>query len=1025
MRCPLSPKLLPLALLAACSSAGLGLRATPPGDGPLIEVDWDAHPLPEVPYPNDLSTVIDQTSATGLRLNIPTLADTHFESHTREKINRLEGFGIYAPITVSFEEPLDIGNIAARHPNDVHLETTFDDDAVYLINVDPDSAGYGELVHLDLGHGRYPADAFRTDRYFPNDTRVASPSILFDTVNEDLNSNGILDPGEDTDNDGVLDNRPNIFPFDGDPFEDLLTFYDRESDTLILRPVVPLREETTYAVVLTERLVGETGDPVRSPWAYVNHTRQTTALLPVIDTLGEVDLTVDDVAFAWTFTTGRPTGDLRDLRDGLYDGTGPYPTLAALYPPAITEAHTMHAIDGLDPYVLPMDRIVGILVALGLAGDPGDPGVQTMVEWFEKYSGNMIGGSFVTPYLLTDTNDGGRWDADEWWKLDPYTGEMSLSSQRLPFTCVTPKAELGFPQPYPVMFYGHGYGSNRLEVLLFSAAMNRFGIAACSFDFPGHGASTAGEELELASSLLSNAGLSEVLLHLFDGRHRDLDNDGEPDSGGDQWVADPFHTRDMVRQAVVDWMQASRSFRSCGQGTMPETVWGESGKPVASGTERVSCDWDGDGTPDIGGEADQYIIGGSLGGINSGVAAAIIPGIQAWSPVVAAGGLVDVGSRTAIGGAVEAFVGRLITPLFLGYPTEGGGLDLVQMTNSVTSMATLPVGSLASVPVGGTVVVTNLDNGLVREAMIPADGRFRLAIGADAMSAGRKAITAGIPETGPEEGVAYEVPDNAGLGDQLMIEVYDAAGTLVTTFDTWPVDVVHEGITMRAGTPIVAGDEGNGRIRGSSEARRLAFVAATVIEAGDPIAYAPHYFLDPFGEPQNVLLVPTAGDDQVPINAGIALARAAGVVDWRNVDTRYGMTVDQWLIDRQVVRGSEERGPYVDINGEPALFDADDLDDGTDDYQVPSDDPLRANVPSQRASGGEAVGVSGLRIPYVSPRGTHGFRTPDPSLAFDINTYSLMMIGDYLAKRGQELEHRVCYEDASCPEFHPGVGGDE
>lgn len=1022
----MSRYILPLALLAACAAPGQGLRATPQGDGPLIEVDWDAQPLPEIPYPNDLSTIVDLTSPTGLRLNIPTVTDTEFESHTREKINRLYGFGIYSPITVSFEQPLDIGNIAQRHPNDVHLPTTFDDDAVYLINVDPDSVGYGELVHLDLGHGRYPADAFRTDRYFPNDTRVASPSILFDTVNEDLNNNGLLDPGEDTDNDGVLDNRPNIFPFDGDPFEDLLSFYDRESDTLILRPVVPLREETTYAVVLTERLVGEDGTPVRSPWEYVNHTRQTRVLEPVIDALTDVSLTTDDIAFAWTFTTGSPTRDLRDLKQGLYDGAGPYARLNAEYPPAITEAHTLHAIDGLDPYLLPMDRIVGILVALGLAGDPEDPGTQTMVDWFEGYSGNMIGGSFLTPYLLTDTNDGGRWDADEWWKLDPFTGDMSLSTQRLPFTCVTPKEELGFQQPYPVMFYGHGYGSNRLEVLLFSAAMNRFGIAACSFDFPGHGASTDGEELALAATLLSNAGLAEVLVHLFDGRHRDLDNDGSPDSGGDQWVADPFHTRDMVRQAVVDWMQAARSFRSCGTGTMPETTWDADGKPVPTGTERVSCDWDGNGIPDIGGpDTDMFIIGGSLGGINSGVAAAIVPGIQAWSPVVAAGGLVDVGSRTAIGGAVEAFVGRLITPLFLGYPTEGGGLDLVQMTNSVTRMATLPIGSLASIPAGGKVVVTNLENGLVREGLIPADGRFRLAIAADAMSAGRKAIVAGIPETGPEERVAYEVPDNHGLGDQLLVEVFDASGALLQTFDSWPTDVVHEGITLRAGTPLVAANEGNGRIRGSSQARRLAYVASTVIEGGDAIAYAPHYFLDPFDKPQNVLLVPTAGDDQVPINAGIALARAAGLVNWWEVDERYGMTVDQWLIDRQVIRGVEERGPYTDVNGAPALFDADDLDDGTDDYQPPSDAPLRANRPSQALAGGDAVGMSGLRIPYVSPRGTHGFRTPDPTLAFDINTYSLMMIGDYLAKRGLTLEDRPCYEDASCSEFPAPVGGEE
>ncbi len=415
---------LPLLLLlsSACSPPAEGLRETPPGTGPVVAIDWDAQPLPELPYPNDLSTIVDVTSSTGLRLNIPTKTDTRFESETRHKINELTGFGIYAPITVSFEEPLDIGNIASRHPNDVHLDSTFDDDAFYVIDVTEGSPTFGQAVHLDLGHGRYPAEVFRPDRYFPNDTRVASPSIIFDTFNEDLNGNGLLDPGEDTDNDGILDNKPNIFPEGGDPFEDLLTFYDRESDTLIMRPIVPLREETTYAVVLTERLVGEDGAPIRSPWKYVHHTRQTRAIEPALDTLAQYGLGIEDVAYAWTFTTGRPTGDLRDLRDAMYDASGPYARLAEEYPPVITEAHRVHDIEGIDPYALPMDRITDILISLELAGSADDPGTQVLADWFDEFSGNLVGGTFEVPYFLADVDDGGRWDADEWFKRDPYTG---------------------------------------------------------------------------------------------------------------------------------------------------------------------------------------------------------------------------------------------------------------------------------------------------------------------------------------------------------------------------------------------------------------------------------------------------------------------------------------------------------------------------------------------------------------------------------------------------------------------------
>ena len=48
---------------------------------------------------------------------------------------------------------------------------------------------------------------------------------------------------------------------------------------------------------------------------------------------------------------------------------------------------------------------------------------------------------------------------------------------------------------------------------------------------------------------------------LLVGRDRDLNNDGLADSGGDMWTADLFHTRDMVRQSVVDHMQFVRILR--------------------------------------------------------------------------------------------------------------------------------------------------------------------------------------------------------------------------------------------------------------------------------------------------------------------------------------------------------------------------------------------------------------------------------------------------------------------------------
>ncbi|MCB9666390.1 MAG: hypothetical protein H6732_19925 [Alphaproteobacteria bacterium] len=1016
--------ILPLLALGACAAPAEGLRPTPAGSGPEVYIDWDAEPLPEVPFPNDLSTTSDPASPTGLRLNVPLEAELDFESEARAKINALSGFGIYSPISVRFRARLDIDNLKQRHPNDLWESTTFDDDAVFVIDVDPDSPDRGKAVLLDLGHGRFPVDAIRTDKSFlndTNDTRRNHASLIFDTYDEDLDGDGELDPGEDVDNDGLLD-VPNVWPPGGDMFADLLSFYDLGTDTLIVRPAVPMREETTYAVVLTDRLVGEDGEPVRSPWDFVNHTRQTSALMALEDVLPDLGLSVDEVSFAWTFTTGRQTGDLRDLTRGLNLGEGPWAYLQEAYPAGVHEALQIVDRDGEDVYQLDTDILAALLGPLDLVGS--GPGADTLVNSLRAFGDRMVGGTFTTPNLMADADDDGTWDADEWWKLDPGTGFIYEQPLDVKFTCVLPKPREGVQPPYDVMFYGHGYGSSRAETLTFSPTLTRFGLAVCSMDFPGHGVGLDQEDRDQAAGVLENAGLLPVLTHLEDSRARDLDNDGVPDSGGDQWTAYPFHTRDMVRQAALDWVQMVRSIRACGTGEMDLVRYGDGGEHLPSEGTRVSCDWDDDGTPDIGGpDSKIYIIGGSLGGINSGVAAPIVPDVDTWVPVVPGGGIVDVGIRTQIGGAVEAFIGRFAAPIWLGRPDpDKGDFRITQMVNSVTKMKELTIARVPSLPAGGTVRITNLTKKHTATGLIPVDGTFRVTLGADAADAWEKAQLAGIPATGPEPDAIYEVPNNEGLGDRFRVEILDPAGTVVHSIDRWQEDVYIEGVTMRAGSPLVAAAEGNGRIRGSADARRLAYITAMILEPGDPIAYAPHYFMEPFEDlgygPRNVFIMPTPGDDQVPVNGGIAVARAAGAYPWNTYQERYGTSVDAWLIEKGVVHGVEERSEWRNDQGEPVLFDVEDFDEGTDGYgapALPAEQRLRATIDTP-------AGQSGMRLPYVNPRGQHGFSFPDPTLPFDINTYAITQIADYLLSDGKMLRDRPCYEAADCPEFEPIPG---
>jgi hypothetical protein len=186
---------------------------------------------------------------------------------------------------------------------------------------------------------------------------------------------------------------------------------------------------------------------------------------------------------------------------------------------------------------------------------------------------------------------------------------------------------------------------------------------------------------------------------------------------------------------------------------------------------------------------------------------------------------------------------------------------------------------------------------------------------------------------------------------------------------------------------------------------------AMIGEAGDPISYSPRWFHEPLdhgGGAANVLMMPTVGDDVVPIATGIALARSARLFPTRESDPRYGTSVDQWLIDNGVVHGYEEFGPFTNDAGEPVLFDVEDFDDGLDG--APSDTPLRATVET-------ASGTSGVRVIYANPRGSHGWRTPDPDAVFDIDTFATMQSAHYLASGGQDLSDDPCLATADCSWF--------
>jgi hypothetical protein len=1091
-------------LVVGCSGdRSLGLGSAVRAGGPVVVWDAEAKPLPRIPLPNDSATRLDPGSPTGRRINVSLEATTQYERELRRLINRLDGFAPFGTILVSFDRPLDTAKLRERHADD-----DFRNDAVFLLNVSPTCKRFGEEVALDIGRGRFPVtlnghsvrrsdpqapDGYRVDDsnnpFFEWDPNGESNNILFEDRNEDANGNGVLDPGEDTDEDGRLDFAnfedpaacdalaPGSTERDRCIADNLLTFYDREDDSLSLRNVWPLEEGCTYAVVLTNRLVGKDGKPVESPFPGMNPRDHTAALRPAVALLERYGVALADIAFAWTFTVARASLELEVLRQGLYEH-GPFARLGREFP-----------VDGFTPRPI-AGTAKGMAGNLAPAGCSGEALTGIWARVLGEFDANMCAlqgdnaatgglfwGTFEAPNFLVD-KDGLATpaypqDQDESWVLDPLTGEGSYGASTVTFWCALPREKAEgctpgnpegrpFCRPFPVILYAHGYGSARGEVTSHNGRTTAMGYATCALDSYGHGINRALQfEPPRFGDTVARFGLPGFRDMLYTGRDRDLNNDSLTDPGADQWTANLFHTRDIVRQSALEYSQFVRILRSF-----------DGSRRAKDGA--LLGDIDGDGRVDVGGPSNTVSAWGiSLGGIVTGVLAGSEPGLDAVSPNAAAGGLPDVSVRSR-----QAGIGELVH-LVTGGPVIGGFIpmdphqnpDLSQPMRIVLFVSDIrsgvalvePKPVVATVPgvrPGDKVTVRNLVNGVSRTVTVTRRGYWRTAIPADALDPIQRRPILGLESDGDIGPRAPE--DNTELGDALSIEIVDGqTGVRRALVETFESDWSFQGTLYKAGSPLVAIQRGLGLRRNTPEYRRFLSIAQTVIAGGDPATWAARYHeepldtsYDPNHRPRRTrtLVMPTAGDFVVPVNTGVALGRAAGFLGswqrdesisaehgWRRLfvpDPRYGKSVDQHLLDTYVVEGDTRYRRFVDdVHGIEVPYDVDDDSDGelrftcdrrdwssaSGETRCPAD--LRDTEPEtvfrvKNGGPGKALRMNlvrddgradAFRVPVLRPHGQHGIYNAQPFRFFDADAFSVNFTLRFLGTRG-----RVVSQPAGC-----------
>lgn len=1050
---------LSLMALAGCSPAE-GLLPSQAADV-TVKFDFDARPLPEIPLPNDIATRPDDHSRTGRRLNASMIAPTNMEQRTRRLIDGLDGWGLYQPIAIPFTGPIDPMSIRNRH-DDADYDTT--DDAIYLVNIDRDSPEFGELIHLDLGEGNYPVVLERRDKYGTNDPRGDSLSLMFEETDEDRNGNGVLDPGEDTNHNGVLDDgedvngngildlpedtdadgildKPNYLPGHSPAPEDLkgradalMSFYERETNTVIAKPLIPLTEDTTYAVVVTRRVRDTNGEPVGSPFAFVNHAAQTKALEPLLEVLPE-GLDEDEIAFAFPYSTMTGTADWINVRDGLY-GHGVQAHLAEEFPAELAQLFKLREtgpgekFDGKTPYVMYTEDWFLVLSLAGaqlLGLDLGSQQAQSLLDG-HRYIDFHAMGTYQSPQLFDRFDENGEpLNLDlQSWPTDMDRTPVAARAEEVPFWAVLPRKEVslrGEGKMVPVVLLGHGYGSNRVgEMIGFAGFLSMFGVATVSTDNVSHGLGLGEDDLGLLRNILRANGLTpsaEALEFVRGGmvdddgdgepdRHfQDLDRDGVVDSGVDFWTSYLFHTRDMMRQSSLDYMQLIRIIRTWdGTKTWPVDVNGN-GQP-----DDLAGDFDGDGVVDIGSESPIFMLGASLGGIMSTTMGAVEPEIEAVIPIAGGGRLADVGARSLQGGVPDAVMMRVIGPTYQVTVADDGAADVFTQFTELNKLKTVPIrrlvppsatdaqgraGTDASLQPGDTMIVRNLTNEETACAYVLPDdedngvaGRARVSLPSDIGDLVVIEFHRGpVLKTGSEE-----------------CELIEDAGDPLVTIDKMqtPFDAEGNPITLE-GRPIPGGDlvglaEGLGLERTRPSLRRFMDLGQMVLDPTDPGVVSRFLSRDTLRYPgtgdesgARYLIVTTTGDMNVPAHSGITVARAAGAVSYLDNAGRSDVPPNQVLLDtysaeavNTLVRHEYAQPPENEddraLLGLDATLgvhvDVENFSEGNDIWgdNIPRlDEPLHL-VSTRDSFGNDTGGYSGAVFPYAVPMGQHGFALP-------------------------------------------------
>jgi pimeloyl-ACP methyl ester carboxylesterase len=317
--------------------------------------------------------------------------------------------------------------------------------------------------------------------------------------------------------------------------------------TLVISPLVPLKEKTSYMVVIKSGLSNTSGDAFRADTTYaltklttsLTANNNTTSVIPALSNaqaialeplrqltnIAEAQIVLNasnpaivnsDIILSWSFTTQSIGDVLANERSQINGGSAPAMTLV--------DSTVDSPLGAADIYV----GTIAVPYYLDAASSGSDP--TPLTSHWRGASNSILS----------------RYNPDA----------VAVTSETIPLMVSVPKTGVTFNNgSIPVVIYQHGITLNRATILAVADTLAAAGYAVVAIDLPLHGLTgTETNGTQAFKTMIERTFDLDLVTQNATGGITAAAPDGVIDSSGRHFIqlASLLTSRDNVRQAVTD-----------------------------------------------------------------------------------------------------------------------------------------------------------------------------------------------------------------------------------------------------------------------------------------------------------------------------------------------------------------------------------------------------------------------------------------------------------------------------------------